>query len=71
MATKTYNISITVLNMLIKEFKKEGLTDAEIIDGLEFSKKIINRVPLLTKEAKDAIKMAFADTISKNIKNEG
>ena len=61
-ATKLYDGAIRILKALIAEYRKEGMTDADIADSFDFAKKILNRIPILTKNAKDLLNKALDDT---------
>lgn len=63
MATKIYDGAMRILKALIVEYRKEGMTDADIVDGLDFAKKILNRIPIVTKNAKELLNKALDDTI--------
>lgn len=59
---KLYDGAIKILNALIKDYKeKENMTDADIIDCLDFTKKVLNRIPIITENAKVAISKAIDD----------
>lgn len=51
-----------ILKALVVEYRKEDMTDADIVDGLDFAKRIINRLPILTKNAKEFLSKALDDT---------
>lgn len=61
-ATKLYDGAIRILKALIAEYRKEGMTDADIADCLDFTKKILNRIPIITKNAKESMNKALDDT---------
>ena len=61
-ATKLYDGAMRILKALIAEYRKEGMTDADIIDSLDFAKKILNRLPVITKNAKELLNKALDDT---------
>ena len=61
-ATKLYDGTMRILKALIAEYRKEGMTDADIADYLDFTKKILNRIPIVTKNAKDLLNKALDDT---------
>lgn len=63
MATKIYDGAMRILKALIAEYRKEGMTDADIIDSLDFAKKILNRLPVITKNAKEQLSKALDDTV--------
>lgn len=59
---KLYDGAIKILNALIKDYKeRENMTDADIIDCLDFTKKVLNRIPIITENAKVAINKAIDD----------
>lgn len=60
--TKLYDGAMRILKALIAEYRKEGMTDADIIDSLDFAKKILNRIPIITKNAKESMSKALDDT---------
>lgn len=60
MATKIYDGAMRILKALIAEYRKEGMTDADIIDSLDFAKKILNRLAL-KKDVKEALNKALDD----------
>ena len=62
MATKIYDGAMRILKAIIAEYRKEGMTDADIIDSLDFAKKILNRLPVITKNAKEQLDKALDDT---------
>ena len=62
MATKIYDGAMRILKALIAEYRKEGMTDTDIIDSLDFAKKILNRLPVITKNAKEQLNKALDDT---------
>jgi hypothetical protein len=61
-ATKLYDGAMRILKALVVEYRKEGMTDADIIDSLDFAKKILNRIPIITKNAKELLNKALDDT---------
>ena len=61
-ATKLYDGAMRILKALVVEYRKEGMTDADIADYLDFTKKILNRIPIVTKNAKDLLNKALDDT---------
>ena len=65
MATKIYDGAMRILKAIIAEYRKEGMTDADIIDSLDFAKKILNRLPVITKNAKEQLNKALDDTTKK------
>lgn len=70
MATKIYDGAMRILKALIVEYRKEGMTDADIADGFDFAKKIINRIPIVTKNAKELLNKALDDTAKELNKKE-
>jgi hypothetical protein len=66
-ATKLYDGAMRILKALVVEYRKEGMTDADIADCLDFIKKILNRIPIVTKNAKELLNKALDDT-SKELK---
>lgn len=58
--TKIYDGAMRILKALIVEYRKEGMTDADIVDGLDFAKRILNRL-VLKKDAKEALNKALDD----------
>ena len=38
------------------------MTDSDLIDCLEFTQKILNRLPIITQNAKEALNKALDDT---------
>lgn len=62
MSTKIYDGAMRILKALVVEYRKEGMTDADIIDSLDFAKKILNRIPIITKNAKELLNKALDDT---------
>lgn len=54
-----YDGAIKILDSLIAEYKKEGLSDSDIIDCLDFTLKILNRIPIITQKAKDSLSEAI------------
>lgn len=64
MGTKLYDGAIRILNALITEYRKEGMTDSDIIDCLEFTKKILNRVPIITENAKVSLGKAIDEKMA-------
>ena len=60
--TKIYDGAMRILKAIIAEYRKEGMTDADIIDSLDFAKKILNRLPVITKNAKEQLNKALDDT---------
>jgi hypothetical protein len=62
MATKIYDGAMRILKALIVEYRKEGMTDADIADGFDFAKKILYRIPIITENTKVALGKALDDT---------
>lgn len=62
MSTKLYDGAMKILKALIVEFRRENMKDADIIDSIEYAKKIINRIPIITKNAKESLSKAIDDT---------
>lgn len=59
---KLYDGAIKILNALIKDYKeRENMSDADIIDCLDYTKKVLNRIPIITENAKVAINKAIDD----------
>lgn len=63
-ATKLYDGAMRILKALVVEYRKEGMTDADIADCLDFTKKILDRIPIVTKNAKELLNKALDDTRS-------
>ena len=61
-ATKLYDGAMKILKAIIAEYRKEGMTEADIADCLDFTKKILNRIPIITKNAKELLNKALDDT---------
>lgn len=59
---KLYDGARKILNTLIVEYRKEDMTDADIVDGLDFAKKILYRIPIITENTKVALGKALDDT---------
>lgn len=59
--TKLYDGAMRILKALVVEYRKEGMTDADIADGFDFTKKILNRIPIITKNAKESMNKALDD----------
>lgn len=62
MSTKLYDGAMRILKALIVEYRKEKMTDADLIDCMDFAKKILNRIPIITQNAKEALNKALDDT---------
>lgn len=59
---KIYDGALKILKALVVEFRKENMTDEDIIDGFDFSKKILERIPIISKSAKESLNKALEDT---------
>ena len=59
---KMYDGSMKILKALIVEYRKENMTDADLIDCIDFTQKILNRLPIITKKAKEELNKALDDT---------
>ena len=59
---KMYDGTMKILKALITEYRKENMTDSDLIDCLEFTQKILNRLPIITKKAKEELNKALDDT---------
>ena len=59
---KLYDGARKILNTLIVEYRKEDMTDADIVDCLDFAKKILYRIPIFTENTKVALSKALDDT---------
>lgn len=62
MSTTLYDGARRILKALIIEFRRENMSDGDIADSIEHAKKIINRVPIITKNAKESLSKAIDDT---------
>lgn len=62
MSTKLYDGAMKILKALVIEYRKEDMTDADIVDSLDFAKRIIDRLPILTKNGKESLNTALDDT---------
>lgn len=59
---KIYDGAMKILKALVVEFRKENMTDEDIIEGFDFSKKILERIPIISKSAKESLNKALEDT---------
>jgi arsenate reductase-like glutaredoxin family protein len=59
---KLYDGARKILNTLIVEYRKEDMTDADIADCLDFTKKILYRIPIITENTKVTLGKALDDT---------
>ena len=59
---KMYDGAMKILKALIVEYRKENMTDADLIDCIDFTQKILNRLPIITKKAKEELNKALDDT---------
>ena len=57
-----YDGAMKILKALIVEYRKENMTDADLIDCIDFTQKILNRLPIITKKAKEELNKALDDT---------
>ena len=62
MSQKLYDGAMRILKALITEYRKENMTDADLIDCMDFTKKILNRLPIITQNAKESLGKALDDT---------
>ena len=59
---KMYDGAMKILKALIVEYRKENMTDSDLIDCIDFTQKILNRLPIITKKAKEELNKALDDT---------